>query len=542
MTAKLNEKKYRMNKGDPWVWVTAMGLGVGLLMVAGILGLIATKGLAVFWPKRVAAIKVIGPEGSEEVLWGEIVKERTKHAPGEESKKEIQIFQGNREVLGQAFRFIDKNQVQQLQFPPELIRLERLEYGKAFGVPVALQAENGEKIPSTDNQFFPTLQKQIDASTSRWRKIRRLEKTDIGEINAKLERIGRQLKTENVPTRANLEMEQLQLQEKYEGLAAEARQLRAAQEQSHLIYRLASGEEKSLPMGQIVAFTLPNQMNFPARLTQFWKNIGSFLTEDPREANTEGGVFPALFGTLVMTVMMSLAVVPFGVIGAIYLSEYARQGVLVRLVRIAVNNLAGVPSIVFGVFGLGFFVYLLGGSIDALFFRDKLPTPTFGTGGLFWASLTLALLTVPVVIVSTEEAFTSVSRGTREGALACGASKWQVVWRVLLPAAGPGILTGAILAMARGAGEVAPLMLVGVVKLAPTLPINGIFPYIHLDQKFMHLGFHIFDLGFQSPDSEAALPMVFATTLLLITMILVLNLGAILLREKLRKKYATGNF
>src|SRR5690606_35770330 len=196
---------------------------------------------------------------------------------------------------------------------------------------------------------------------------------------------------------------------------------------------------------------------------------------------------------------------------------YATQGLLVRAVRISVNNLAGVPSIVYGVFGLGFFVYVLGGSIDELFYAKRLPTATFGTGGIIWASLTLALMTVPVVIVATEEALSAVPRGTREASLACGASKWQTIQRIVLPASAPGILTGLILAMARGAGEVAPLMLVGVVKLAPSLPLDFEAPFIHADRKFMHLGFHIFDVGFQSPDSEAARPMVFATTLLLIT-------------------------
>jgi phosphate transport system permease protein len=242
-----------------------------------------------------------------------------------------------------------------------------------------------------------------------------------------------------------------------------------------------------------------------------------------------------------MTLLMSLAVTPFGVLAAIYLREYATQGPFVRAVRIAVNNLAGVPSIVFGVFGLGFFVYFMGGTIDSVFFRHH-PSAVFGTGGILWASLTLALMTVPVVIVATEEALAAVSRGAREGSLACGASKWQTIQRIILPAAAPGILTGLILAMARGAGEVAPLMLVGVVKLAPDLPIDLNYPFVHLDQKFMHLGFHIYDLGFQSPDSEAAKPMVFATTLFLIALVILLNLTAIVIREKLRRKYATGAF
>ena len=271
-----------------------------------------------------------------------------------------------------------------------------------------------------------------------------------------------------------------------------------------MTYRLPTGEERRLSLGQMVHYYFPNQLICLQRLRTLSAQFVGVSEQEPREANTEGGVFPAIFGTFVMTLLMSLAVTPFGVLAALYLREYARQGVVVRAVRIAVNNLAGVPSIVFGVFGLGFFVYLVGGTLDRLFFADALPTPTFGTGGILWASLTLALMTVPVVIVATEEALAAVPRGMREGSLACGASKWQTIQRVVLPAAAPGILTGLILAMARGAGEVAPLMLVGVVKLAPTLPIDSVFPFVHLDRKFMHLGFHIYDLGFQSPDSDAA--------------------------------------
>nr|MDJ0867069.1 phosphate ABC transporter permease PstA [Myxococcota bacterium] len=245
-----------------------------------------------------------------------------------------------------------------------------------------------------------------------------------------------------------------------------------------------------------------------------------------------------IFGTVLMVFLMSLFVVPFGVLAAIFLQEYAREGVLVRTVRIAVNNLAGVPSIVFGVFGLGFFVYGIGGTIDQLFFPESLPTPTFGTGGILWASATLALLTVPVVIVATEEGLAAVPRIVRQGSRALGATQWETLIRVVLPAAAPGMLTGLILAMARAAGEVAPLMIVGMVKLAPELPIDGRFPFVHLERKFMHLGFHIYDVGFQSPNVEAAKSLVYATTLLLIVMVVALNLAAILLRNRLRRRLA----
>ena len=278
-------------------------------------------------------------------------------------------------------------------------------------------------------------------------------------------------------------------------------------------------------------------MTLSDKLGFYFDKVAEFILDDPREANTEGGVFPAIFGTVMMVILMSIMVTPFGVVAAVYLREYASQGWLTRAIRVAVNNLAGVPSIVYGVFGLGFFIYFTGAQIDQLFFPEALPSPTFGTPGLLWASITLALLTLPVVIVATEEGLSRIPRSVREGSLALGATKAETLWRVVLPMASPAMMTGLILAVARAAGEVAPLMLVGVVKLAPSLPLDGNSPYLHLDQKFMHLGFHIFDVGFQSPNVEAARPLVYATALLLVVVIAVLNLSAVAIRNHLREKY-----
>jgi phosphate transport system permease protein len=431
-----------------------------------------------------------------------------------------------------------------VSYPADLIVIERLEYGDAIGVPLALDIHGQERLAATDEGFTARLHQFVEEANQRWGAIRRIEKYDIGAINARMDTlrlqqraIERSQRSSAAPQAQSIQQAMATLQAQYEVLAQEARTLRAHQEEHALLYRLPTGEERRLPLGQVVHYYFPNQLTLLERLWLLVRNTWVFLTQEPREANTEGGVFPAIFGTFVMTVLMSLAVTPFGVVAAVYLREYATQGLVVRSVRIAVNNLAGVPSIVFGVFGLGFFVYLVGSTIDQVFFAEALPTPTFGTGGIVWASLTLALMTVPVVIVATEEALAAVPRGMREGSLACGASKWQTIQRIVLPAAAPGILTGLILAMARGAGEVAPLMLVGVVKLAPSLPIDTLFPFLHLER-----GFHIYDLGFQSPDSEAAKPMVFATTLLLIALVVLLNLGAIFIRERLRRKYATGAF
>lgn len=552
--AGLFDKKTKPH-GEPFVWVTGTGLAIGMAMIVFLLGLILVRGVEVFWPREVVVIELKGPAASEfgsaGRIAGVITKQQNKKfqdAGGAHLAQEWQLFLGNKDIYGISFKYFDKESLGEVRYPKDILRIERLEYGDAFGYPLSLRNPNGGEFKASDASFMQRLRDLNGEVLRRWKEIQKIEKIEIGAINHRL----RQLKTEEAKLEKqgifqgakleSIEKERQGINAAYQELAGQAQLLRAAQREYYFRYRLESGEEREIPVGNIVGFYYPNRLAWIERVNIFFHNMANFLTSDPREANTEGGVFPAIFGTFVMTVLMSLAVTPFGVLAAIYLREYAKEGPLVRSVRIAINNLAGVPSIVFGVFGLGFFVYFVGHGIDKMFFSESLPTPTFGTGGILWASLTLALLTVPVVIVAAEEALASVPRGMREGSFACGASKWQTIQRIVIPAAAPGIMTGIILAMARGASEVAPLMVVGVVKLAPNLPIDGIFPFIHLERKFMHLGFHIYDLGFQSPDSEAAIPMVFATTLLLITLVVVLNLGAIVIREHLRKKYALRAF
>ncbi len=320
---------------------------------------------------------------------------------------------------------------------------------------------------------------------------------------------------------------------------ARIRALREAMAGDLVVMESASGQRTRLPVEEILRARRPNAMGAGAKLVAWGEGVWRFLSEGPRAANAEGGVWPAIFGTILMVMLMSLLVTPFGVLAAVYLNEVAHQGRLTRLVRIGVRNLAGVPSIVYGVFGLGVFVYGLGGRLDQWFFEASLPSPTFGTGGLLWASLTLALLTLPVVIVATEEGLARIPDRQREGALALGATRLEMLSRVVLPMATPAMLTGMILAVARAAGEVAPLMLVGVAKLAPQVPLDGEFPFLHLERKFMHLGYHIFDTAFHSNDVQAALPLVYATALLLILVILMLNLTAIFLRHHLRSRHGS---
>ena len=534
----------RKTYGEPFVWLTATGLALGLIMVVGLVGLIMVKGMESFWPKRVLEIVL---KNSEQPLLGQIVLKRDQS--GFKDKKEWQIFLGNRDRLGEGFRFIQEDKISRLSQPLDIVVIERREYGPALGRFLKLELAQNRVLKVGDQDFYKTLNQELDIVSNQWDEIRDLEKNQVGDINAKIQKLIEKKKGlerkeySSISKKIKVIDDKIhKLNETYNALAATASNLRQLSSQNKLVYQIFNGEEVGLALGQIISYYRPNQMGLFSRTFKFCTHLFNFLLTEPREANTEGGIFPALFGTMIMTILMSAMVTPFGVIAAIYLREYAKQGFFVRLVRISVNNLAGVPSVIFGVFGLGFFVYFLGGSLDQLFFSNRFPTPTFGTGGLLWASLTLALLTLPVVIVASEEALAAVPRGAREAALACGASKWQMIQRIVLPAALPGVLTGLILAMARGAGEVAPLMLVGVVKLAPTLPLNMTYPFIHLDQKFMHLGFHIYDLGFQSPDSDAAKPMIYATALLMIILVLALNLGAIAIREHLRRKYGSGAF
>lgn len=560
--------------GETKVWLMSIGLAVGLIMIFGLLGVIIYNGAEAFWPKAVYqwTIKGESPDAPTEHYLASVAKERVRQevkSRGQvEEVKELQFYIANRELNGQTFKYIDAHRVEGKTQPEDALIVSRMEGGNAIGTALSISLPDGEKILASDPRFEPEWKKMLSEAKETRAKLMRLERGKIGSLNQKLDDTRRELRlleqsylftdgkaerkidalteVENpVEQRAELQQQIEKLTSQYEVLAQDAVKLRQALDICPLSYRTANGTIQEIPAGNIAYYYYPNKLNFFDKCWFFVCRFWDFCWDDPREANTEGGIFPAIFGTFVMTVLMSMLVTPFGVIAAIYLREYAKQGALVQIIRICVNNLAGVPSIVFGVFGLGFFVYFVGGGIDQLFFWEKLQldnTPTFGTPGILWASLTLALMTLPVVIVATEEALVAVPRGLREAALACGASKWQMIQRIILPSALPGVLTGLILAMARGAGEVAPLMMTGVVKLAPSLPIDGDSPFIHLERKFMHLGFHIYDVGFQSPDSEAAQPMVFATTLLLIALVVVMNLAAIMIRNKLRKKYQASNF
>lgn len=530
----------RSSKGEPWIWLTAGGLSLGIVMVIGLLGLIIIKGVASFWPRQIAVMEVELDGGGTQVMAGYITERSERRDESGKLLSQIQIFRGNKDLYGESFIYLDERDLTNRRIPEGYMLIERTEYGPAIVKPVKMVTPDGV-LDKEDERFDEVLREIIFINESVRDKTRHIERKLIGANARKIQEIAIDLRVGKIEEERAARLT-AELQKQFVKLQAEAskERERIAGYEFHGVS--ADGREMILKGSQLLGSFRPNDANFFQRVWEMLCRMWNFLIEEPREANTEGGVYPAIFGTVVMTLTMTFFVTPLGVIAAIYLREYAKQGQMVRVVRICVNNLAGVPSIVFGVFGLAFFVYFVGANIDQMFYADKLPTPTFGTPGILWASLTLALLTLPVVIVATEEALSAVPRGVREAALACGASKWQTIQRIVIPASLPGIMTGIILAMARGAGEVAPLMLVGAVKLAPSLPIDDIAPFIHPERKFMHLGFHIYDLGFQSPDAEAAKPIVYATALLLILLVLVLNLTAIIIRNRLKKKFAVSHF
>jgi len=542
-----------VKSGTPWIWMNAGAVSIAVIMTLGLLAIIAVRGLAHFWPADVIVADYSMPGAEMRVLAGEVVQAeevpRARLAAsglpvnvegGEFMTREL-LKVGNRDVYGADFSWVVGEWLSNQRTPADLMVLERREWGNFYGF--LLNVKEAGQLVAEGEGAWNELQARIDRVDELHTQISRIEKVEIGRINHGLERL--RLKTRQLELRdrldaaaqADLDAERAQWDAEYRVLEDKLVALQQQFNRDSITVRTADGREQEITLGKVVRAFQPNAMSTPQKLMFYFAKLWEFVSDEPREANTEGGVFPAIFGTVLMTLIMAVIVTPFGVIAAVYLREYAKQGLLTRIIRIAVNNLAGVPSIVYGVFGLGFFVYVLGGSLDRLFYPEAAPAPVFGTPGLMWASLTLAILTLPVVIVATEEGLARIPRMIREGSLALGATKSETLWKVVLPMASPAMMTGLILAVARAAGEVAPLMLVGVVKLAPNLPLNGNYPYLHLDQKIMHLGFHIYDVGFQSPNVEAARPLVYATAFLLVLVIAILNFSAVVIRNHLREKY-----
>jgi len=555
--------------GEPMIWLTGGALATALAMIIGLLALVIFRGMATFWPSPVVQIRT----SDGRTMLGEItthehyrpsdellatlppaaaakIRAELEASDGQAGRRLLRT--GNYDLNATHFQWINDALVTEETTPEWAMVLERQSWGRFYGEPKSLlvddqaaatgPAETWERFKTEHPAVRARLADRVDLAKHQLGAVsRKKDAARLAIVQARLDH------GEDSPQHQAAVAEMARVSEweagENERLMAEIRKLDDENARYKMLMVTADGREQQIPLEEIVRAYPANQLGGAGRSGVYLSRWGEFVSADPREANSEGGVFPAIWGTVAMTLIMSLLVTPFGVLAALYLREYAKSGIIVSILRIAINNLAGVPSIVFGVFGLGFFCYVVGLRVDQLFFSAELAehTPTFGTGGILWASFTLALLTLPVVIVTTEEALAAVPGSMREGSYACGASKWQTIWRIVLPRALPGIMTGMILAIARGAGEVAPLMLVGAMKSAPELPIDGVFPFVHPQRSFMHLGFHLYDLGFHSQNSEAARPMVFTTALLLIVIIAVLNIVAIRVRTRLRKRYGASH-
>ncbi len=534
--------------------MTGGAVSISLIAVIGLFILIGWRGLSFFWPGSVYEFDMLDKQGGHYTLIGEIYDVETVSTEqlidagisGLEGKPETLerylIKIGNREYVDLDFQWVLETIISATSKPKDIVVFERSKNGNFYGY-IEDILQQGRSVNVEQTSFKEQLQIRLARADALKNQQLELLNGEISSINFALEKIRlkkRKLDLEGLLNEQNileLNAQNEKLTDKYLALEEQLFSYRKQAQRDSVVVRDMTGREVTLPLSELIDFYLPNDMSFSAKVQHWLHQAGKFVSDDPREANTEGGVFPAIFGTVFMVMLMAVMVTPFGVVAAIYLHEYAGKNNLTKFIRIAVINLAGVPSIVYGVFGLGFFVYIIGGSIDQLFYPEALPAPTFGSPGVLWSALTLAILTLPVVIVSTEEGLSRIPSSLREGSLALGATKSETLWRIVVPMASPAIMTGLILAVARAAGEVAPLMLVGVVKMAPALPVDANFPFLHLDRKFMHLGFHIYDVGFQSPNVEAARPLVYATSFLLVTVIIGLNLAAIAIRNNLREKY-----
>ena len=498
--------------------LTAFFTSLLLIALVSVLLLIGFRGTSYFWPERIYNVEFKNGDGAVETVLANYF---------DNAEDEIILKYADSQHPYGSQLLLSKAHILSKQLAKDSAEIKLNDGRRILAVP--------QHIVLPDEKFhdMSELADVMSEVTSITAQIEALNEAQLAPIHEALSQFDKRNVAVDAPAREKLVTSFKRYQQ-------EVLALENGRAEYQLQVRFADGISFSIPISSI------QDLDFVSRLTTFEKwqvalsGIGVFLSDSPKQANTSGGVFPALFGTVLMVFLMTIIVTPFGVLAAIYLSEYAPNTALTTVIRVSVSNMAGVPSIVYGVFGLGFFVYTLGGNLDELFFSDTLPAPTMGSPGVFWAALTMAILTLPIVIVATEEGLRRVPEGLKAGSYALGATKIETIVRTVIPIASPGIMTGVILAIARAAGEVAPLMLVGAVKFAPALPIDGEFPFLHLDRQFMHLGVLIYDGAFHSQTDAKSASMMFAACLLLLVVVFVLNILAVLLRTRLRKRYLKG--
>lgn len=502
------------------IGLTAFSASLLLFALISILMLIVGRGMNYFWPEPLyAVVYQDADKGRTHTVFARVRTEPQK----DKTKSWWVRYSDETTPFGNEI-LVENDHLISVTLAKQAARIRLKDGREIFGHAESVYSAEAVALNMSS---FPIL---YDTVTKISNEISRIRLTILAGIHESIAELDQKGVAQDAPARLKLMREFEQWQSRIETLEAQS-------EAFSLYISFASGQPYRIAIADIESLSVPGQLSWWQKLGAMSDQIGLFLSDSPKQANTSGGVFPALFGTILMVLLMTIIVAPFGVLAAVYLNEYAPNNGLTAIIRISVSNMAGVPSIVYGVFGLGFFVYTLGGSIDSLFFAESLPAPTFGSPGLFWASLTMALLTLPVVIVSTEEGLRRAPEHLRQGSYALGATKFETIWHTVLPMASPGIMTGIILAIARAAGEVAPLMLVGAVKFAPALPIDGEFPYLHLERQFMHLGVLIYDGAFHSQTNSNSASMMFAACLLLLVVVFVLNIVAVILRTRFRRLY-----
>ena len=520
--------KLSFNLNQKQSMVTSFSAALAALLVLILVSLllfVLAKGGDYFWPKPIHELRYWDPQAkTEQVVFGQ---RNAETVTAHQVLLHYTISTATQPKNGALTLPSDRVIAETL---PESVAIIRLGNGTTvLAEPQSLSSEV-EK-----NQPWSALEQLQHRVAQLMDNIEQIRRNELAAIHARLASMEQRGVDPDAPARLRLSKRFYQLQDSIAILDAQLQQYQ-------MQVAFADGQTLSLALRDIDYVVQVNQVSTAQSLALAIRNIVTFVSESPKLENTTGGVFPALFGTVLMVLLMTVFVTPFGVGAALYLHEYAPKNRTTSLIRVAVNNLAGVPSIVYGVFGLGLFVYALGGSIDEIFFSHNLPAPTFGAPGLIWASLTMAILTLPVVIVATEEGLRRVPTSLKQGSYALGATQAETMFNTVLPMASPGIMTGIILAIARGAGEVAPLLLLGAVKFAPALPMDGEFPYFHLQRQFMHLGVLIYDGAFHSQSVGSGSSFMFACCLLLLIIVLVLNLMAVTIRNRLRKQYSSENF
>jgi len=498
-----------------------------LLALVGVLFLITFRGVDYFLPSPVLSVTFSNDDGANQQVFAQISESQMRPSGNEQPANSLMFRYSDLDFPFGQQMLVDAQQVIRIEPAPEAADILLTDGNRVFGVPLQIRLPNSKTVPLAEFQV-------VHAEVSQIREqIESLRDEHLAPIHQELATLDLRQVDQDAPAR-------MRLNEAFTYWHGEVEKREQALVDYQLVVRFSNNSEFSVPLDSVARLSYPGNHTVYQKIEYVFAGIGDFLTQPPKQANTAGGVFPALFGTVLMIFVMTILVTPFGVLAAVYLNEYAPHTAFTSAIRICVSNMAGVPSIVYGVFGLGFFVYIVGANIDQLFFSERLPAPTMGTPGVFWASLTMAILTLPVVIVATEEGLRQVPQGLRSGSYALGATKFETIWHTVLPMASPGIMTGVILAIARAAGEVAPLMLVGAVKFAPSLPFDSEFPYLHLDRQFMHLGVLIYDGAFHSQTDVRGASLMFASCLLLMLVVFVLNILAVLLRRRLRKRYLRG--